>query len=111
MNGQRRSTRLIAIVGLALAIGLATTISPLASAQPDGLQRVAEQQGFAEQARVAPLQDDSPIPGYAFPGIEDERLARGLAGFAGTLAVFAFGYGLARLLRRRSGRAATPATR
>jgi len=37
----------------------------------------------------------APIPGYAFPGVEDERLAKGLAGLVGTLGVFALGSGAA----------------
>ena len=41
------------------------------------------------------IQDDSPIPDYAFPGIDDARLATGLAGFVGTLGVFALGFGIA----------------
>ena len=36
------------------------------------------------------------MPDYAFPGVDDERLATGLAGFAGTLIVFMAGYGVAR---------------
>jgi hypothetical protein len=41
------------------------------------------------------------MPDYAFPGIEDVRLATGLAGFVGTLLVFVIAFGLAALLRRR----------
>ena len=50
-------------------------------------------------------QEEAPAPGYAFPGVEDERLATGLAGFTGTLLVFAVGYGLARVVVRRPPRA------
>ena len=89
--------RLFAVIALALAIGLATAVSPFASSSPDGLERVAADNAFAAAAEAP---QESPIAGYAFPGIEDERLATGLAGFAGTLIVFAAGYGLARLARR-----------
>ena len=41
----------------------------------------------------------SPLPDYLFPGIGDERLAAGLAGFLGTLVLFALGYGVGRALR------------
>ena len=95
------STQLIVIVGLALAVGLATAVSPFASANPDGLEKVAEEKKFLDEGRLAGSQEDSPIPDYAFPGIENELVATGLAGFVGTLAVFAIGYGLAYLLRRR----------
>ena len=88
-------------LALALAIGLATAVSPFASASPDGLEKVAAEKQFLEEGRLASLQEDSPIPDYAFPGVENERVATGLAGFVGTLAVFAIGFGLAYVLRRR----------
>ena len=93
--------RIFTIFALAVAIGLATAISPFASSQPDGLERVAEDKGFVEDGRLAAVQEDSPIPDYAFPGIGNERLATGLAGFTGTLLVFALGYGVAAAARRR----------
>jgi PDGLE domain len=88
-------------VALALAIGLALFASPYASGSPDGLARVAADTGIAGTARTDAIQDRSPLPGYGFPGVRDPRLAKGLAGFAGTLAAFALGYGGAALLRRR----------
>jgi hypothetical protein len=88
---------------LAVAVGLATGVSPYASSAPDGLERVAGDKAFLDEARP---QADAPIAGYAFPGVENERVATGLAGFAGALGVFALGYGLALLVRRR-GAAAT----
>jgi hypothetical protein len=87
--------RLFTILAVAVAIGLATGLSPYASAAPDGLEKVAARQGFLEQGRLHAVQEESPIPDYAFPGVDDPRLATGLAGFAGTLGVFAVGFGLA----------------
>jgi len=100
--------RVFVILALAVAVGLATAVSPFASASPDGLEKVAEKQEFLDQAQLARIQEDSPISGYAFPGVENERVATGLAGFAGTLAVFVLGYGLAFLLRRRERGDAPP---
>jgi hypothetical protein len=94
------------ILALAVAVGLATAVSPFASANPDGLQKVAERKAFLDEGKLAAIQEDSPAPGYAFPGVENERLATGLAGFVGTLAVFGLGYGLASALRRRAAREA-----
>jgi hypothetical protein len=93
--------RLFTIFALALAIGLATAASPFASSHPDGLERVAADKAFLDDGRLAPLQKDAPVPDYAFPGVENDRLATGLAGFIGTLGVFAIGYGLAAIARRR----------
>ncbi len=85
------------IVGLLIALAV-TLISPLASAWPDGLERVAEDKGFIEDAQDAPYEV---IPDYVFPGIGNEALATILAGIVGTLVVFGLAYGLGVLLRRR----------
>ncbi len=89
------------VIGLLLALGVAL-LSPLASPHPDGLERVAEDEGFLDQAQDAPYQV---IPDYAFPGIENEALATIVAGLVGTILLFAAGYALAWLLRRRPDRA------
>jgi hypothetical protein len=94
------------LVALALAVGLATAVSPFASASPDGLERVAGEEGFLAAGKPHALQDASPIRDYAFPGIENARVATGLAGFTGTLLVFGLGSGAAALARRRRSPAA-----
>lgn len=103
---RRVPTIVFVAVALALAVGLATAVSPFASPSPDGLERVAGDQGFLDRGGLHAAQERSPIADYAVPGIGDERLATGAAGFAGTLGVFLVGYGVAWGLRRRSVRAA-----
>ncbi len=100
------SRKLFAIVAIAVAVGLATAVSPFASSSPDGLEKIATDKAFIDKGELHSLQEDSPIPDYAFPGVENERVATGLAGFAGTLGVFAIATGFAWLLRRRRGGAA-----
>ncbi len=97
----RRPARLLAVVALAVSLGLASAAAPFASSSPDGLERVAHDQGFAGQGRTHPVQEDAPLLDYAVPGVSHSRVATGLAGFAGTLVVFALGTGLAAGLRRR----------
>ena len=77
-------------------------LSPLASASPDGLERVAEDKGFIELGQEAPYQV---IADYVFPGIENEALATILAGIIGTLILFGAAYGLSWLLTLRRKRA------
>jgi hypothetical protein len=100
----RTSIRLFVVLALAVSVGLATAVSPFASSAPDGLNRVAEDHAFDDRGTLHAVQEDAPIPGYAFPGIGDERVAKGVAGFVGTLGVFAIGFGAAALLRRRATR-------
>lgn len=92
-------------LALAVAIGLGVAVSPFASPQPDGLERVAEDHGFAHAgtSHAAPASD------YAFPGVADAKAATAVAGLAGTLLVFALGAGIAVGLRRRPGHERAPA--
>ena len=96
----RISTKLFTVLALAVAVGLATVASPYASSSPDGLERVAGDKAFLEQGKLHAVQEDSPVPDYAFPGVDDARVATGVAGFVGTLAVFGLGYGIAAVARR-----------
>ena len=84
----------------ALLLALAVTLlSPLASSHPDGLERVAEDQGFIDTAQDAPFEV---IPDYTFPGIANEAAATIVAGIVGVLIVGGLTYGLATVARRRA---------
>lgn len=85
------------IGGLVIALALAV-LSPLASAHPDGLEWVAEQRGFLEQARGSAY---NLIPDYVFPGITDERLATILSGIVGVAIVAGVMLALTYTRRRR----------
>jgi cobalt/nickel transport system permease protein len=102
VRGEKQKTGgvLVWVAGLIIAIGLAIA-SPLASSHPDGLEWVAEQNGFLENAR-GPLFNF--IPDYVFPGISNEALATIVAGIIGTLLVFgvALGIGYTRHKRQAS---------
>jgi PDGLE domain len=97
--------KLFTILALAAAIGLATAVSPYTSSSPDGLEKVAGDKAFLDQGRLHSIQEESPVPDYAVPGIDDARVATGLAGFGGTLLVFGLGYGLVVVTRRRAAAA------
>ena len=87
-------------LGLLVALLLAGVVSWYASGSPDGLEKVASDQGFSSTAddhRFA----DSPFADYGTKGIENERLSGGVAGVAGVLATLLVGGGLFLLIRRR----------
>lgn len=92
--------------GLVVAGALAFFVSPGASTQPDGLERVAIDKGFDRQAKTHSL-DDLPTAGYGVKGVDDERLSTGVAGLIGVVLTFALGAGLV-LVVRRSRREPTP---
>ena len=88
------------LIGLIVSLFLAVFLSPFASPWPDGLERVAENLGFIEKGEGKPVLT-SPIPDYAFPGVENEAVATALAGFIGTLITFGAAYGIGKLVARR----------
>ena len=99
---KRISLRLFVVASFAVAVGLAVFASPYASSSPDGLEKVAETKGFLAEGRLHSLQNSSPVPDYAFPGVDDPRLATALAGLVGTLLVALAGVAIVALARRRS---------
>jgi hypothetical protein len=98
-------TRVFLVVGVLAALVVAGVLSHYASSQPDGLERVAADHGFADRAeehRAA----DSPFADYGTQGVTDPRLSGALAGVVGTVAVLGVGSGLFLVLRRRDRTAA-----
>jgi cobalt/nickel transport protein len=88
------------LAGLLVALLLAGVVSGFASDDPDGLEKVAEEQGFLDAADDHALAD-GPLADYAVSGVDNERLSTGLAGVLGVTITFAFGLGLFALVRRR----------
>ena len=95
--------RLFIAGGLLVAIGLAMLVSGFASSSPDGLNKVAEDHGFATNARQH-LFENGPLAGYAVKGVNGDRLSTGISGLIGVLVTFGVGLALFALLRAvRSG--------
>lgn len=86
--------------GLVVVLLLAGGLSYYASANPDGLEFVAEQAGFADTARDSATAD-GPLADYRTRGVDDARLSGGFAGVIGALAVLVLTGGLAFAVRRR----------
>ncbi|HEY8456946.1 MAG TPA: PDGLE domain-containing protein [Actinopolymorphaceae bacterium] len=97
----RMRTKAFVVTGVVVALILAGVVSALASASPDGLNRVAEDLGFASAERKSATAD-SPLADYSTKGVDHEFLSGGLAGVTGVLVVLAVGSGLGYTLRRRS---------
>ena len=95
--------RLFVAGGLLVAIGLALLVSGFASGSPDGLNKVAEDHGFAANAKEH-LFENGPLAGYAVKGVNGDRLSTGISGLIGVLVTFGVGLALFALLRAvRSG--------
>jgi cobalt/nickel transport system permease protein len=86
------------VLGVAVAFVLAFFISPYASSQPDGLNKVAIDQGFDQQEQPHAL-ENLPTAGYGVRGVGSDRFSTGLAGLIGVGVTFALGFGLFALVR------------
>ena len=87
------------LVGLLVSLLLAGVVSSFASGDPDGLERVAEDKGFADTAEDHALAD-TPLADYGNPENGD-GIGTPLAGVLGVGITFAFGLGLFALVKRR----------
>ena len=86
-------------IALLVVFGLAFFVSPQASSQPDGLNKVAIDKGFSDNEKPHAL-DNVPTAGYAVKGVDNERLATGLAGLIGVTVTFAIVGGLFFVVRQ-----------
>jgi cobalt/nickel transport system permease protein len=83
--------------GFAVALGV-VLLSPLASANPDGLERVAMNMGFIDAGQSAPY---NILPDYTVPFIENAAMTTILSGIIGALLVGALAVAAVRLVQRR----------
>lgn len=89
------SKKRLRYTGLWVALLIAVLLAPLASSLPDGLERVAEDHGFADSAMSW---WEGIFPDYAVTLISLPAVSTALAGVIGTILVFALLIALGRLL-------------
>jgi PDGLE domain len=88
------------IAGLLAAFGIALFASPFASSAPDGIGRVAINEGFDHTQKTSPVENSSPVGGYAVKGVSNEKVSTGLAGAIGVALTLLTGTGIFIGLRR-----------
>lgn len=86
------------IWGGAAAALLVVFLAPFASANPDGLERVAQDIGFMERSLDAPYQI---LPDYTIPGLPEGALSTILAGIVGGGLVAMLSLGISRALQNQ----------
>jgi cobalt/nickel transport system permease protein len=84
------------VVGLLITLAV-VVISPLASADPDGLERVAEDYGFLAAGQASPFEI---IPDYTVPFLGETPLSTIIAGVVGAMVVVGIVYMLGKALRK-----------
>ncbi len=92
------SGRIFAIGGIAVAVFMATVVSQFAAGDPDGLERVAEDQGFIDTAQDHAL-GGGIFADYATSGVGNESLSLAVAGVSGVALTLLVGWGVLRSLR------------
>ena len=87
------------VVGLLVTAAVVVLLAPLASGDPDGLERVAIDAGFAEQGTEAGYQL---LPDYSVPFLGDSTASLIVAGLIGVVLLFGAMWLLGRVLARRA---------
>jgi len=87
------------VVGGVLVSLVAVLLSPLASSNPDGLERVAEDMGFLHLGQSAPFQI---LPDYTVPFLGQTPLSTIVAGAVGALVVLGLMIVIGQSLRKRN---------
>ncbi|HEX7094334.1 MAG TPA: PDGLE domain-containing protein [Acidimicrobiales bacterium] len=110
-----RRKRILGFVaaGLLVAFVAAGVVSWFASSSPDGLERVAADQGFATTEREHRFAG-TPFADYSTQGVDDDRLSGSVAGVVGVALAFGVSCGavlMLRKLRKPAARAAGVADR
>ncbi|PZU94379.1 MAG: cobalt transport protein [Pseudanabaena sp.] len=100
-----KPSRIFILTGCALSLAIAALVSPFASQDPDGLDRVAQDLKFEEKAVEEPITKQIPpaliFDEYSVKAVENPKVSTALAGIAGTLVVFGLSWGLGELTIRR----------
>lgn len=86
--------------GVAVAIALVVFVAPIAASDPDGLERVAEDTGFAVAAEDNAY--SGPFADYGVAGLDNEALGTVISGLVGIGLTFAAGMIFVGLARRRA---------
>jgi len=94
----RRSGTVFFASAFVVTLIVAVALSQLASSQPDGLEYVAQKQGFAAQERQHAL-GGGPLAGYGENLQMSDRMSTAVAGLAGVVATLALGLGVLWLAR------------
>ncbi len=95
------STRTFAVIAVLVCLALAGLASYYASGHPDGLNKVAADQGLAAKEKSS-VAADSPLAGYSTQDVSNDRLSGGIAGVVGVTVVLLGASGLAYVVRRRA---------
>jgi PDGLE domain len=101
MNQNKSNLKKFYALFFIAALSLAGGLSFYASSSPDGLEKVAEDEGFLESAEDSAL-SNSPLADYGLSGLDSERLSVGIAGVIGVVVTAIIALALFTLIKKKS---------
>jgi cobalt/nickel transport system permease protein len=104
-GGRRVGRRTFVLGGLFVSLVFAAVVSQFAVDNPDGLEKVAIDEGFIDSGRDHAL-DSSIFSDYATSGVGNETLSLAVAGVSGVLITLLVGLGLISAARQGRDRIA-----
>lgn len=113
MSNKPTTSRNISFIisGLGAALLIAIFVSPFASSNPDGLDRVSQDLEFGHKAAKDTPANKLPFARifdeYALKGVP-ETIATPIAGLVGTLATFGIAWGVGKLLVKNAPQSSDP---
>jgi cobalt/nickel transport protein len=98
------SNKLLLLSGLGIALMIAAFLSPFASKNPDGLDRVAGDLKFEQKATENSPAKQLPFAQifqeYSLKAVSNEKVSTALAGVIGTITTFGIAWGVGKLAMR-----------
>jgi hypothetical protein len=96
------------LVGLGICLLMALFISPFASSNPDGLEKVAETKGFASKGEEWKFWKHAPLADYEIARIKNKDVSTAISGLVGTLTIFLLALGIWKLIKKSSAKKVLP---
>ena len=106
---KRLSTLAFILTGIAAAVALVILLAPNANPNPDGLEKVAAEQGIDSEVRNHALAS-GPLADYGVSGVDNRYMGTWVAGLTGVAVTFVVGAGLVFLVRRARRTPSAPLT-
>jgi cobalt/nickel transport protein len=101
-------SRKLTFGGLLISLAIAALISPFASTDPDGLDRVAQDLEFESKATQEPITSKLPpsqiFAEYSVKAVNEPKISTAIAGVVGTLITFGLAWGLGKVAIRANVR-------
>lgn len=92
------------VVAVVICIVISCLSPYIASGNPDGLEKSAEDSGLAEDFQIEEINGipDAIFPDYAFASVPDNQALQVVALVIGAIVTLGVGYGVAAILRSRN---------